>query len=89
MLDLKPTDTVVLEISSFQLESTIHFKPHVAVWTNFSQNHLDRHKDLEEYFQAKCKIFANQDAQDFAVLNFLDPQHQEIGRTIESQGAFF
>ena len=65
MLDLKPTDTVVLEISSFQLESTIHFKPHVAVWTNFSQNHLDRHKDLEEYFQAKCKIFANQDQQRF------------------------
>ena len=65
VLDLKPTDTVVLEISSFQLESTIHFKPHVAVWTNFSQNHLDRHKDLEEYFQAKCKIFANQDARRF------------------------
>ena len=65
VLDLKPTDTVVLEISSFQLESTIHFKPHVAVWTNFSQNHLDRHKDLEEYFQAKCKIFANQDSAGF------------------------
>ena len=75
VLDLKPSDTVVLEISSFQLESTIHFKPHVAVWTNFSQNHLDRHKDLEEYFQAKCKIFANQDQKDFAVLNFLEPQH--------------
>jgi UDP-N-acetylmuramoylalanine--D-glutamate ligase len=70
VLDLKPSDTVVLEISSFQLESTVHFKPHVAVWTNFSQNHLDRHKDLEEYFQAKCKIFANQDNKDFAVLNF-------------------
>ena len=70
VLDLKSSDTVVLEISSFQLESTIHFKPHVAVWTNFSQNHLDRHKDLEEYFQAKCKIFANQGAQDFAVLNY-------------------
>jgi len=72
VLDLKPEDTVVLEISSFQLESTIHFKPHVAVWTNFSQNHLDRHKDLKEYFQAKCKIYANQDAGDFAVFNFKD-----------------
>ena len=81
VLDLKPTDTVVLEISSFQLESTIHFKPHVAVWTNFSQNHLDRHKDLEEYFQAKCKIFANQDSEDFAVLNFLDPRTSEVGRS--------
>ena len=62
MLDLKPSDTVVLEISSFQLESTVHFKPHIAVWTNFSQNHLDRHKDLEEYFQAKARILANQEA---------------------------
>jgi UDP-N-acetylmuramoylalanine--D-glutamate ligase len=78
VLDLKPADVVVLEISSFQLESTLHFKPHVAVWTNFSQNHLDRHKDLEEYFQAKLKIFANQDAQDFVVLNYLDPQHRKL-----------
>ena len=84
VLDLKPSDTVVLEISSFQLESTIHFKPHVAVWTNFSQNHLDRHKDLEEYFQAKCKIFANQDNKDFAVLNFLEPEHRKLAGAIES-----
>jgi UDP-N-acetylmuramoylalanine--D-glutamate ligase len=76
VLDLKPSDIVVLEISSFQLESTVHFKPHVAVWTNFSQNHLDRHKDLDEYFQAKAKIYANQDSKDFAVLNFLDPHHR-------------
>lgn len=88
VLDLKPSDTVVLEISSFQLESTIHFKPRVAVWTNFSQNHLDRHKDLEEYFQAKCKIFANQDAQDFAVLNFLDPQHRKLAK-LKAKVLFF
>jgi UDP-N-acetylmuramoylalanine--D-glutamate ligase len=78
VLDLKPLDTIVLEISSFQLESTIHFKPHVAVWTNFSQNHLDQHKDLEEYFQAKCKIFTNQDKNDFAVLNFGDPELRKL-----------
>ena len=78
VLDLKPTDTVVLEISSFQLESTIHFKPHVAVWTNFSQNHLDRHKDLAEYFQAKCKIFANQDSEDFAILNYDQLEHRKL-----------
>jgi UDP-N-acetylmuramoylalanine--D-glutamate ligase len=76
VLDLKPTDIVVLEISSFQLESTIHFKPHVAVWTNFSQNHLDRHKDLAEYFLAKARIYANQDSKDFAVLNSADPHHR-------------
>jgi UDP-N-acetylmuramoylalanine--D-glutamate ligase len=89
VLDLKSSDTVVLEISSFQLESTIHFKPHVAVWTNFSQNHLDRHKDLEEYFQAKCKIFANQEAQDFAVLNFLEPKHRKLAKQLKSRVLFF
>jgi len=89
VLDLKPADTVVLEISSFQLESTIHFKPHVAVWTNFSQNHLDRHKDLEEYFQAKCKIFANQDSQDFAVLNYLDPEFKRMAGQLKAKVLFF
>ena len=89
VLDLKSSDTVVLEISSFQLESTVHFKPHVAVWTNFSQNHLDRHKDLEEYFQAKCKIFANQDAQDFAVLNFLEPEHRKLAEHLKAKVLFF
>ena len=89
VLDLKATDTVVLEISSFQLESTVHFKPHVAVWTNFSQNHLDRHKDLEEYFQAKCKIFANQDNKDFAVMNFEHPQHQNVAEKLKAQVLFF
>ena len=89
VLDLKPTDTVVLEISSFQLESTVHFKPHVAVWTNFSQNHLDRHKDLNEYFQAKCKIFANQKTTDFAVLNYLDQEHQKLAVKLEAKILFF
>jgi UDP-N-acetylmuramoylalanine--D-glutamate ligase len=88
-LDLKPTDTVVLEISSFQLESTVHFKPQVAVWTNFSQNHLDRHKDLEEYFQAKCRIFANQDHEDFAILNFLDPEHRKLAEQLKAKVVFF
>lgn len=87
--DLRPSDTVVLEISSFQLESIIHFKPHVAVWTNFSQNHLDRHKDLEEYFQAKCKIFANQDSKDFAVLNFLEPEHRKLAKKLKAKVLFF
>ena len=87
--DLKPTDTVVLEISSFQLESTTKFKPHVAVWTNFSQNHLDRHKDLEEYFQAKRRIFANQDINDFAVLNFMEPRLRELAGQLKAKVLFF
>ena len=66
VLSLKSKDVVVLEVSSFQLESTLNFRPHVAVLLNFSENHLDRHKDLEEYFQAKARIFMNQSAEDNA-----------------------
>ena len=89
VLDLKPTDTVVLEISSFQLESTVHFKPHVALWLNFSQNHLDRHKDLREYFEAKKKIFANQDKSDFAVLNFAQEEFHDLAKNLKSRVLFF
>lgn len=86
---LTPQDIVVLEISSFQLESTIHFKPHVSVWTNFSQNHLDQHKDLEAYFQAKCALLANQDAHDFAILNYQQPEHRELAKTIKAKLIWF
>ncbi|MDP2654027.1 MAG: UDP-N-acetylmuramoyl-L-alanine--D-glutamate ligase [Candidatus Omnitrophota bacterium] len=67
--DMSRIDYVVLEISSFQLETIEHFRPRIAVFLNFSQNHLDRHKDVDEYFDAKKRIFMNQGPGDYAVLN--------------------
>lgn len=77
----------VLELSSFQLESLlprddplvltgdiIGFRPHIGVLLNFSENHLDRHRDLEEYFCAKWKLFQNQLTNDHAVLNTASTQ---------------
>ena len=89
VLDLKPSNIVVLEISSFQLESTSTFQPHVAVWLNFSQNHLDRHKDLQEYFDAKNKILANQDSSDFTVLNRDQIEFTALAASLQSQVIFF
>ncbi len=63
-------DVMVLEVSSFQLESIDAFHPHVSVWLNLSPNHLDRYRDLEEYRAAKLRIFMNQAPEDFAVINF-------------------
>lgn len=60
---------VVVEISSFQLETTDTFRPRVAVWTNFSANHLDRYPDVASYRAAKLRIFDRQTAEDFAVVN--------------------
>jgi UDP-N-acetylmuramoylalanine--D-glutamate ligase len=62
-------DVMVLETSSFQLETIQHFRPHVAVWLNLSPNHLDRYRDMEEYRTAKLRIFEEQTEEDFAVVN--------------------
>jgi len=62
-------DAAVVEISSFQLETIDTFRPRVAVWTNFSANHLDRYPDTASYRAAKLRIFDRQTADDFAVVN--------------------
>jgi len=63
-------DTVhVIEASSFQLEATDTFRPWIAALLNFSPDHLDRHPDEAAYAAAKMRIFANQQAQDWAVVN--------------------
>jgi UDP-N-acetylmuramoylalanine--D-glutamate ligase len=63
----------VCEVSSFQLEAVDRFRPHVAVLTNITPDHLDRHDGFESYSAAKMRIFARQDSGDFAVLNADDP----------------
>jgi UDP-N-acetylmuramoylalanine--D-glutamate ligase len=59
----------VLELSSFQLETIREFRAQIALALNVTQNHLDRHHTFESYAAAKARIFENQRAQDFAVLN--------------------
>jgi len=63
----------VVEVSSFQLATTSSFRPWIAVWLNLTDDHLDRHASLEEYGDAKARIFANQVPSDFAVVNADDP----------------
>jgi UDP-N-acetylmuramoylalanine--D-glutamate ligase len=69
-VDQSTADTIhVVEASSFQLESIDTFHPWIAVLLNFSPDHLDRHANVEEYAAAKARIFENQTATDWAVLN--------------------
>jgi UDP-N-acetylmuramoylalanine--D-glutamate ligase len=72
-LDCPADGLVVAEVSSFQLESTVAFRPRVAAVLNITPDHLDRHGSLEDYVEAKARIFANQSAADCAVLNADDP----------------
>ncbi len=60
-------DVLVLEMSSFQLQTCTYFHAHVAVLLNISENHLDYHKDMKEYLDAKMQIFDNQTDKDFAI----------------------
>jgi len=83
-------DTVhVVETSSFQLETTTSFHPWIAVWLNFADDHLDRHPTVAAYAAAKARIFANQDANDWAVLNADDRAVVEHARGTGAQRVMF
>lgn len=70
LADRAKTETViVLEVSSFQLETIQTFHPKIAVVLNVTPDHLDRHRTFETYVDAKARIFENQNERDFAVLN--------------------
>ena len=66
--EMRGEDIAVLELSSFQL-MTMQKSPHIAVTTNLAPNHLDVHKDYQEYVDAKANIFTHQSASDIAVFN--------------------
>jgi UDP-N-acetylmuramoylalanine--D-glutamate ligase len=67
-------DVSVVELSSFQLEAVDALRPHVAVLTNLTPDHLDRYPSAEAYYAAKGAIFRRQGSDDFAVLNAGDPK---------------
>jgi UDP-N-acetylmuramoylalanine--D-glutamate ligase len=63
----------VVEVSSFQLETIVTFRPKVAVLLNITPDHLDRYRGMAEYVAAKRRIFENQTPDDFAIVNAADP----------------
>jgi UDP-N-acetylmuramoylalanine--D-glutamate ligase len=83
------TSWSVLEVSSFQLETTESFHPHVAVILNITPDHLDRHGSFENYAAMKEKIFANQTGQDYLILNGDDPIAQQAASRTKSQVLWF
>ncbi|MGB4642426.1 MAG: UDP-N-acetylmuramoyl-L-alanine--D-glutamate ligase [Dethiobacteria bacterium] len=64
---------VAAELSSFQLADILKFRPAVALFLNFAEDHLDYHGSVENYYRAKVRLFENQAEGDFAVLNASDP----------------
>ena len=78
LLDPYEVDLFVLELSSFQLESSGEFAPDIALLTNISPDHLDWHGGMDAYVRAKARIFANQHASDVAILNGDDTICREL-----------
>ena len=69
----EPKTVYVLEISSFQMEFIHHFHPKIAVYTNISPDHLNRHGTMDEYIAMKMRMVENQTKKDFIVYNMDDP----------------
>ena len=86
---LKPETIVVLEVSSFQLTHIDQFKPHVAVLLNLSPNHIDWHGSFDRYVEMKWRIFRNQNAQDYSLINALDPESLKRAAKLKSQVVYF
>ena len=84
-----PDTWIVLEISSFQLETIERFRPHIAAVLNITPDHLDRHGSMEKYIAAKARIFENQGAGDFAVLNADQEVTRRLGSNLTSQILWF
>ena len=68
-----PQSFVVLEVSSFQLETIQTFQPFISAILNITPDHLDRHRTMQAYIDAKARIFENQNASGYCVLNADDP----------------
>jgi UDP-N-acetylmuramoylalanine--D-glutamate ligase len=84
-----PEDVYAVELSSFQLESIHEFRPFAATILNLTPDHMDRYMDFEAYIGAKKRIFMNQKAADFAVLNQDDPRTAALGAHVPSAPVFF
>ena len=86
---IRAGDFVSLEVSSFQLERIVKFKPRVAVILNFTPDHLDRYKDMPEYLFAKKRVFLNQDENDYLVLNYDDLTLRALAKEAKARVIFF
>ncbi len=86
--EITPEDIVVLELSSFQLMN-MHVSPDIAVITNITPNHLNIHKDYEEYIEAKKNIFKNQNENGILILNYDNDITRNCAKEANGKVVFF
>lgn len=88
-LKTKEDSVTVAEISSFQLETIVDFKPDVSAVLNITPDHLNRHKTMECYIEMKESIAKNQTEKDSCVLNYDDPVLREFGKSLRAKAIYF
>ena len=86
--EMEPNDIVVLELSSFQLMN-MHISPDIAIITNITPNHLNIHKDYQEYIDAKKCIFKNQNEKGILILNYDNDITRECAKEANGNVVFF
>ena len=86
---LTKDDYISAEISSFQMESSYTFKPHICVVTNITPDHLNRHKTMECYVEMKEKVFAKQTPEDYTILNKNDDYCRKMAEKTKGRVLFF
>ncbi len=82
-------DYAVIEISSFQLETLSSLRPHIAVITNITEDHLNRHYNMENYIFLKSKILRNLRESEYAVLNYDDETVRNFAQNTKAKTIFF
>lgn len=87
--DLGEDGIAVAEISSFQLETLFSHRPHIAVVLNVTEDHLNRHYNMENYLFLKRKLLKNLTESEYAVLNFDDERVRSFGEKTKAKVIFF
>jgi len=85
----KPTDVLIVECSSYQLEDSAHFEPRASAILNITADHLDHHGSMQAYLAAKSKVFREQGPGDACVFNADDPTAVKLSRECPSERLYF
>lgn len=88
-LETRDDDVIIVEVSSFQLESIVDFHPQVGVFLNLTEDHLNRHKTMANYEAAKLNLFKNQNKKDFAVVNYDDLRVRKATKKLDATKIYF
>lgn len=88
-LETKDEDVIVIETSSFQLESIVSFRPQVGAILNLTPDHLNRHKTMKNYQDAKFNLFKNQEGNDVAVINYDDITVRDASKDLAATTIYF